>query len=548
MDQHRARIVVGEGQTLRKGLLRFVLEGEGYDVVAEAGSSAELARMVAVHEPDVVVLDDGIGATAVQMARELAPKAKVILVWPGAVVPIGGDARVEPAEVLKELGGAVQKVTARPAPTEAFQKPAWVDRVRKDPATLRDLLEKSGGLPRRPSVTELQRRGQRLHPVGEPDEAGGERSPDDATSTDEQGPDEQTPDAPAANEPSRTEPPTREAAPDDADRPTAPVVILPVPGAGAGAVEPIVVVDTTGADRAVGTHDAGVRGEVNDERAPADGEADATIDAVTAEPAIDEDQRSRGAAVIAMPTATRAADAPDDAATEWNRRLGSIALGGAAVAGALVLALSLGGSRVPTDVLAANPSFPQGAEAPAQIDGDTGSLDPDGAPDPVPGAPTLSPAPIPPSVDVDVADRDDTTPPTQTPPTDEPEEPPGTPEPPQPPTPPPPPPPPGGNGGGNGGGGLPGASARNPHGGPPGITGEAPNTPAVNGGAGPGNGNGGPGIGNGGGNGNAGNPNPGGNGNAGGNGNGNGPPASPPGQARGGDAADRAAPSHAHKR
>ena len=75
MDQHRTRIVVGEGQTLRKGLLRFVLEGEGYDVVAEASSSAELARMVAVHEPDVVVLDDGIGATAVLMARELAPKA-----------------------------------------------------------------------------------------------------------------------------------------------------------------------------------------------------------------------------------------------------------------------------------------------------------------------------------------------------------------------------------------------------------------------------------------------------------------------------------------
>ena len=57
------------------GFLRFVLESEGYDVVAQASSAAELARVLAVHRPDVVVLDDGIGATAVQMTHDVSPSA-----------------------------------------------------------------------------------------------------------------------------------------------------------------------------------------------------------------------------------------------------------------------------------------------------------------------------------------------------------------------------------------------------------------------------------------------------------------------------------------
>ena len=48
-------------------------------------------------------------------------------------------------------------------------------------------------------------------------------------------------------------------------------------------------------------------------------------------------------------------------ATALNRRLGTIALSGAAAAGALVLALALGGSRVPVASIsgaAAEPSSP----------------------------------------------------------------------------------------------------------------------------------------------------------------------------------------------
>ena len=129
----RVRIVVGEGESERAGLLRFVLEGEGFEVVGQAATAAELARVLAVHRPDVVVLDDGIGATAVQMTHEVAPAAKVVLVWPSAVVPIGGDARVDPGQVLHGLGPAVGRVAGvSAAALAAMERPAWMNQVRDD--------------------------------------------------------------------------------------------------------------------------------------------------------------------------------------------------------------------------------------------------------------------------------------------------------------------------------------------------------------------------------------------------------------------------------
>ncbi|MGH2595849.1 MAG: response regulator transcription factor [Actinomycetota bacterium] len=113
MVERRVRVMVGEGQTARKGLLRFVLENEGYDVVAEATSTLELAQRLAIHRPDVVVLDDGIDASAVGMMREVLPSAKVILVWPRGVTAVGSDARLEPSEVMTSLGSTVARVMGR---------------------------------------------------------------------------------------------------------------------------------------------------------------------------------------------------------------------------------------------------------------------------------------------------------------------------------------------------------------------------------------------------------------------------------------------------
>jgi len=120
-ERPRIGVVVGEGHPVRMGLLRFVLEGEGFLVLAEATSTVELVQALAIHRPEVVVLDDGIGATAVAVAREMCPTAKVVLVWPTRLVPISGDACVDPTDVLRELGPAIERVcgVGLPAPQTA---------------------------------------------------------------------------------------------------------------------------------------------------------------------------------------------------------------------------------------------------------------------------------------------------------------------------------------------------------------------------------------------------------------------------------------------
>ncbi len=145
VSQRGVRVVVGEGQSTRRGLLRFVLEGEGYQVVGQATTSADLARVLAIEKPDAVILDDGIGATAVQVAREASPTSKVVLVWPAGVVPVGGDARVEPGQVMRQLGPAVAALTVGLAPRQegALKQPEWVARVRKGPSALRERLARA---------------------------------------------------------------------------------------------------------------------------------------------------------------------------------------------------------------------------------------------------------------------------------------------------------------------------------------------------------------------------------------------------------------------
>jgi hypothetical protein len=252
------------------GFLRFVLESEGYEVVAQASSASELARVLAVHQPDVVVLDDGIGATAVQMTHEVSPNAKVILVWPGAVVPIGGYARVDPGDVLRSLGPTVARaVGTMPVPRENVITPGWADRLKKDPAALREKLEEHDGpSTKRPSVTDLQRRGQHLHPVGDTEPAAAATLAGDVR---------------------------------DADEDLAPILPLSAlsmpPAAWASTLPESALVPIT----------AGAAGTAG----------------------------------------------PLTAAGQWNRRLGTIALGGAVAASAVVMALTLGGAGGHQGILSA---------------------------------------------------------------------------------------------------------------------------------------------------------------------------------------------------
>jgi hypothetical protein len=118
-ERPRIGVVVGEGHPVRKGLLRFVLEGEGFLVLADAATAVELVQALAVHRPEAVVLDDAIGTTAVVLTREMCPDAKIVLVWPPDLAPISGDATVDPTQVLRELGPAVERACGLPEPEPA---------------------------------------------------------------------------------------------------------------------------------------------------------------------------------------------------------------------------------------------------------------------------------------------------------------------------------------------------------------------------------------------------------------------------------------------
>ena len=127
-ERRRVGVVVGEGHPVRRGLLRFVLEGEGFLVLADASTAVELVQALAVHRPEAVILDDAIGSTAVVLTREMCPDAKIVLVWPSDLSPINGDATVDPTQVLRELGPAVERacglLDAEPEPAAVRSMPS----------------------------------------------------------------------------------------------------------------------------------------------------------------------------------------------------------------------------------------------------------------------------------------------------------------------------------------------------------------------------------------------------------------------------------------
>ncbi len=281
MSQDQVRAVVAEAASGRQGLLRFVLEGEGYQVVGDAADPAELAAAVRDSTPDVVILGDGIGASAVEMTRELAPETKVILVWPSAVVPIGGDAQVDPSSVLRDLGPTVERLTGVPS-ASSRNKNLWAGTAgaMAGGAALGDLLARRREIAARARTEGADRATEAPEPIIDTTEA-------------------------------------------------TPVLILPVsPSTGAEPSDPggePAAGPMTAAELATATAAASAAGA---------GSADAAV----------------GGAEIAEQAQGSAAAGGGSAGvpgTEINRRLGSIALGGAAVTSALVLALSLSGSRVP---------------------------------------------------------------------------------------------------------------------------------------------------------------------------------------------------------
>jgi hypothetical protein len=114
------QVVLGEGEP---GLLRLVLEAQGFQVVGHARGDDELRRVIAVTHPSVIVLDAGISALAAIDAQVRADGAPIVVVWPKDVFTPVAEERVEPATALLELGNAVRRVVERHAVEQPVRIP-----------------------------------------------------------------------------------------------------------------------------------------------------------------------------------------------------------------------------------------------------------------------------------------------------------------------------------------------------------------------------------------------------------------------------------------
>lgn len=106
------RIIVGHGDPSSASPIRTSLERAGFAVAAEASSAAELTGLLQGDPPDVVILDDAIGVAAAQTTAELAPDARLVVIWPAAVLPTPGAIRVDAGAIDAELGPAIASVGA----------------------------------------------------------------------------------------------------------------------------------------------------------------------------------------------------------------------------------------------------------------------------------------------------------------------------------------------------------------------------------------------------------------------------------------------------
>jgi hypothetical protein len=112
------RVVLAEAES--PGALHYLLEAEGFQVVGCASSERDLMRVLAQDvRPDAIVFDQDITVTSVAVAKELAPAAQVIVIWPDGVQPLAGTRRVSPRLVYEELGPAIRLALETPALVQA---------------------------------------------------------------------------------------------------------------------------------------------------------------------------------------------------------------------------------------------------------------------------------------------------------------------------------------------------------------------------------------------------------------------------------------------
>ena len=161
MDQQpRVQVVLGEAERT-DGLLRFVLEAEGFDIIGLASDDEELGRVLRGARPAVVVLDGGISVAAAIDARRRSRGAALVVVWPDGVSAVIAEERVDPYEAIADLGDAVRRALRRTELDEELERREALIRIPAAPDVAPTVVRP--GLPQRQDRPDPATRGRATH-------------------------------------------------------------------------------------------------------------------------------------------------------------------------------------------------------------------------------------------------------------------------------------------------------------------------------------------------------------------------------------------------
>lgn len=160
--QPRVQVVLGEAERT-DGLLRFVLEAEGFDIVGLASDDEELGRVLRGARPAVVVLDGGISVAAALEARRHSRGAALVVVWPDGVSAVIAEERVDPHEAIADLGDAVRRAVRRTRLDEELERRASLIRIPDAPDVAPTIVRPGSERPREDRPEPGRPRGRAMH-------------------------------------------------------------------------------------------------------------------------------------------------------------------------------------------------------------------------------------------------------------------------------------------------------------------------------------------------------------------------------------------------
>jgi hypothetical protein len=150
------RVVVADGRPLERTLLRYVLEGNGFEVPAEAGTVLDAVRFVEQERPDVVVVHEDLArerdASLLAQLREMAPGTNLVLVTKGGVPDPDllerVDAAIEEGIGLQDLSAAVWQASRRRHTAKGAILAFPFSRREREPARVRPVRARNRWLER----------------------------------------------------------------------------------------------------------------------------------------------------------------------------------------------------------------------------------------------------------------------------------------------------------------------------------------------------------------------------------------------------------------